>query len=229
MEFNVGKKGLIERLNRQKNLFIDTRKQMNVSPAVGLAVLPNLHGGFTSAAITTTSNSDGVISYTAPGFLGRPIPVNLDHSQHDQIIVPSNYSLPHPYFVSIYQRAGAEGDTFEERILSCPDSVLIGLFAHELGHWIKDVNQIPRNISQEISAAVKDASDPNYLNFFDEEEIDLLAAKLGFRPEILDKMEYMITCLSSYPLPQRNNGMQYTSEDLIEEIQDRRDFVLKYS
>ena len=229
MDLLIGELSLRERIKEKSDLFGQTREKLGVTPAVGLAVLPRLHGGYTAGAISATSRKNGSISYTAPGFLYSADVAVLKPEEMDKVVMVPDYNLEHPYFVSVFQRAGHDGSTFEPRLLTCSDEILNGLYGHELAHWVDEFKELPPEISEGLDDVVAVSERDVNIQSSSEVRADLIAARYGLKREIIAKTDYMIECLSSYPRPKIDYGLFRTPLEVKVEMESRKGFVEKYS
>jgi len=202
---------LSERLRGLTSDFLQIREAMGMGNNVGFGFLPECHSVYSLGILVGLKRDlSGQLLYPGEsfgGFLPKYIPFTPDDASR-MTIMPVLNAEP-PYIVSIYQRKGwKEGLEIEEALLEATNGVYRGAIAHEITHmfergvnppvWLEEVREA-RN--RDMNEALNYPDWPDRLDEFDfsgEGVIDIIASRFGFKKEILEKLNYMIRCVSNY-------------------------------
>lgn len=233
---------LFQRLQEFSPKFHQIRERMGIGNRVGLGMLPQGHLFYSAGRLISLKGSDAELSFLCPdGFLSCEYKILTPEQQCNIIIMP-DLSHPAPYLISIYQRKGWwDQQSYEPKLLDAPDDVIVGLIAHEMAHFSELDEELTEKDRMKAVLARWDkefkalsangcetTSDFFHINeVMREGKIDLIAALHGYKPQILAKLEYMITCFRNYMGP-RSASIQVTPTELIRECDDRKRAVNKY-
>lgn len=208
---------LLERLQTLTPKFLAIRQKMGIGENVGFAMLPDAHGVFSLGRLVDAQQEGERTFYNnTVDFLSGGGKVSAD----PEYVIVKPGDTPDSSMVSLFQRKGwREKGAIEERILIAPDEVLEGVIAHEFAHVIERWAEQPDEASGRVPESVKsfllqEEADyqTDYKNAFEsgaiflpdngsgrfEGNIDVIAALMGYKQQVLAKLEYMISCLLTY-------------------------------
>lgn len=212
---------LLAKLKSFRPTFLDIRSSLGLGSEVGFGFIPSVHGAYTVGALPFLEKHEKGPErkrWYRP-VLGHLLAVDyvpMTRADRDRIIIMPDTKTSKPRVVSIYQRKGyAENVAVEERLLTAPNEVIEGVIAHELTHMIRRRTRITRALRQR--------------GIMDEEaEIDVTAAVLGYKQQILAKINYMIDCLRTYEgADRRGYSLFRTPGEIIQEMESRAIEVMK--
>jgi hypothetical protein len=112
-------------------------------------------------------------------------------------------------------------------LLGVTDKILTGLFAHELAHYVERFvgfteslldawDRLPVGAISEI---------PVGGGTLTEARVDLIAASLGFKEEILAKNLYTMECVAGYVEPPVPDGLSVTPSEALDQLKYRNEQV----
>ncbi|MBN2052680.1 hypothetical protein JW756_04205 [Candidatus Woesearchaeota archaeon] len=228
MDYLHGEIELRQRLKRKKALFFRTRDLLSVTPAVGLAVFPRLHNSYASGCIVKLMKNKRGVYFSMPSLLDYET-IYLKPEDKEKILVEPDFKFKDPRLISVFQWKGLSENRFEERLLSCADDVMIGLYGHELAHWVDSNKKMPDNFRKDLDKIVKSVTENQYFHCEDDVKVDLIAARYGLKKAVLAKIDYMIGCLSSYPSPGSKSFFARKPREVMIELERRKEAVKKYS
>lgn len=234
-------RALSERLKGLTSDFLQIRESMGMGSNVGFGYLPEVHGVYSLGMLVDLKRGQsGELLYSIGGEISPKSYIPFTQEEQSKIAVMPDLKVEKPYIVSIYQRKGwKENQEIEEALLDAPASVYRGVIAHEIAHvfewgvnapeWLTDV----RNTRQRDIDETLNYPDWNKrLNDFDfsgEGVIDIIASRLGFKREILDKINYMIRCAETYEGSGDLNSLLKTPGRVLLELRARIKEVERYS
>ena len=229
-----------ENLTQLGTTFLEIRQKMGVGSNVGFGMLPDLHRGFSMGRlIPLRRTADNHWEYARDDMMMEVEWVRLSEENEKNIIVPPESSAEKMWLVSLYQLAPNPDQGVDERALHLNQSIWEGLIAHELSHlYFLGLNPPPfvpelqQRRQEEFKKAVA-AKDPEVFDKFDltiESTIDIIAAKMGYKEQILAKLHYMIDFWRSFTDKGGTlHPLMKSPERAIQDLAPRLNEVLRYS
>ena len=231
--------GLIHKLKRYTSRFREIRSRFGMGEHIGFASLPEAHGIYTIATILQAEIKNGTLHYYAHCFLGSDKKTLPQEEKERVLVMPINNGQAR--IVSIYQRYGPwdGGESvcwfqagLDSRLLSVNDYVLDGFVAHEFSHVLDENNNTPGDIQKVLVDAEKNlATDLEGLPWEvmdGEYAIDMIAALMGYKTQVLAKLEYVASLLSSYENPISDPFPLISPQLALKGIEFRKRQVEKY-
>jgi len=244
IDYQEFKTNLRERLVRLTPAFHEVRQSLGIGEEIGLGFVERVHEGSGSDSFGAFPKLKGAklnrLRITAPGLFVGEEDVQLTQRDIDNIVVMPNLDLPNKRIVSIFQDNPYENNN----LLEASDAVFVGLMAHEIAHrydgaerrlpaYVQQVlKQRRRNIRKEQKEKAQSGEPVNKNHSFadHEAEIDIIASLMGYRTEIVAKLDYVISKLK--PQPQGKFAPllgRRSPQDLKEELEYRKAQVLQYA
>ncbi|MFA6410037.1 MAG: hypothetical protein WCW26_00465 [Candidatus Buchananbacteria bacterium] len=228
------------RLEDMAPMFLEARKKMGLGENIGFGSLPIAHGDLQTIGCLPKIklSADGGISYDAYGFLGEIYETNLSEEEKKGILInpqpAANQQLRLVSLADPIEEPSEDDHLFYNEVpylVDAPDDVYAGTIAHELAHCFDDETKIPPEIikvlkyrqQQEYPDLIKEwhYNEGNHDSV--EEDVDLIAAMLGYKQEIITKINFMLDRI--------NRRIKYKNiyvESTIEHLERRKQQVLKY-
>lgn len=242
-------RALISRLRQPEAVkaFIETRNRMGVGSNVGLGSLPLAHGVYSAAMLAHIYKSRGG-SYTYPLSGLFPDWIGLSPGEAGELLVvpprpasvfawprlsirqiKQSYTL---WLVSVYQNKGYwdPHPAEESRLLDVTDKVLTGLFAHEFAHYVEKfvgLQDSTKSVLASWHRGMKDVfvAEEIPIGAGAETEVDLIAASMGFKEEILAKNQYTMDCVATYVEPTAPQGLYVRPSEALSQLKYRNEQV----
>lgn len=221
------------KLNPLKEQFKEIRAALSIKERVGLGIISDVHPSYAPAALVSIGAWRGGQFYVVGGgFFGLEAQTYDINPLKHPILVQPNYELKHTALVSIYQRAsqhaGNKEAVFEKRLLDCPDAVMLGFMAHEMTHWIERFKKIKKNKKEALDELISKANE-EIAGVGSEVFIDVVAARYGYKHEIIAKCDYLMGCLGSYEDPEKSGSYYKKPSEVKKEIELRKRYVEQYA
>ena len=114
--------------------------------------------------------------------------------------------------------------------MAVTDKILTGLFAHEFAHYVAKFVGLPDRTESLLAAwdrlPVGATALPKIpVGALTETRIDLIAASLGFKEEILAKNQYTMDCVAAYVAPPAPDGFSVTPSEALDQLRYRNEQV----
>jgi hypothetical protein len=208
LERQKNEKAFHERIATLGPKFLEIRQKMNAGLNVGFGSIPDSHGPYSLGQLSPLMKSpDGSLSYGRSGILDTElIPLTVEDRTRIPVM-PELTAADRIWVVTLYQWAPNPSQGVESKLLQVGDDVLEGVIAHEIAHLYYLGLQAPdfasefeRQRKEDFKASARNG-DKDLFEKFDvtmESTIDVIAARMGYKNQILAKLNYMTEHLRTY-------------------------------
>jgi hypothetical protein len=232
-------RALTQRLQRPETIraFVEARRRMGLGVDVGLGSLPLAHDVYSAAMMVNIYKSgDGGYTHQDNGLF--PESVHILPNEAGQLFAVPPQPLLYAkqsdplWLVSIYQKKGPwdHNPAHETRLLDVTDKILTGFFAHEFAHYVQKVLGVAGRAKSVHVAWERTLGADVPVGAGPEAAVDLIAASLGFREEILAKNQYTMGCLATYvePLALTETGFAVRPSEAMAQLRYRNEQVIRF-
>jgi hypothetical protein len=250
MKITAHERAVVNRLKQPEIVgrFKGVRSSFGFGGNIGLGSLPLAHTAYSAAMVSTDIKigNSGEIVYSIPGrnYLEvgvEHITVPAEEAGSRIAVVPETADEDRSmHIVSIFQRKGyldaPEPIAPDTAILNAPENVFIGLFAHEFAHLAEMHDRIVPEALCRVEEWQQDSRWDNpdrriplltgIHSDVSETKYDIIGAATGYAAEIVQKLDYMIDCISGY---NGNDDPRYyrvmMPQDVVRQLEYRRAWI----
>jgi len=211
---------LVEYLRGKTDLFLGARSAFGIGNALGYGSLTTIPIPYTTACVADIRCEEGEVKvpHMRNTIIG-PVIKYREMTEEDGeriFIFPEMNGTGH--IVSVYPRMGpGERQRMEEKLLTAPEAVVEGIFAHEMAEYLKLTGTL-HPFSEQL---------PQLLTRFDDirgqTEPDVLATLFGYRDQLISSFKYDMERLATYDEGPFMASM--TPEEVMQQVRRRMEVV----